>query len=196
MTGPKKLIFPHTASRRVVLHPASGTDQAGFAQIFVRTGVESVRPAVRPGRGTMRAHAAFHISTTATNERLGFAGLHALDPAGHVRCAVYLDPQRARLGVGSEAILLMINYAFATLNVDRVIGQTTEASFASFGITGGDKEIGALRDHMYFRGRLWDLHNFEIERPKWEEYIDRNATGVLPPPLSWRAAPPRPLEVS
>ncbi|MEV4381661.1 GNAT family protein [Streptosporangium sp. NPDC049644] len=190
------MLFPHTASRRIVLHPASSTDQADFAQVFVRTGVESIRPAVRPARGTMRAHAIFHVTTRNTGERLGFGGLHALDPAGHIRCAVYLDPRRARLGVGSEAILLLVNYAFATLDIDRVIGQTTEASFASFGITAGDQEIGALRDHMYFRGRHWDLHNFQIERAGWEEYVDRNTDRMLHPSLSWRTAPAQPLDVS
>ncbi|MGW0809540.1 GNAT family N-acetyltransferase [Nonomuraea sp. NPDC002799] len=191
------MLFPHTASRRVVLHPASSTDQAGFAQVFVRSGVESIRPAMRAGGGGMMgAYAAFHVSTAGTGERLGFGGLHGLDPAGHIRCAVYLDPRRSRLGIGSEAVLLLVNYAFATLNVDRVLGQTTEASFASFGITEGDQEIGALRDHLYFRGQLWDLHTFRIERPEWERYIDRNTRGMLPPPLTWRTAPARPLEAS
>nr|WP_062333298.1 GNAT family protein [Herbidospora sakaeratensis] len=204
---PKTTIFPHTVSRRLALHPAGGSDQRDFAQLFVRTGVETVRPAVRPGQGgAMRAYAAFRVTRLGTGEQVGFGGLHNLDPAGHVRCAVYMNPDTARLGVGSEAILLVVNYAFATLDVERVIGQTTQASFSSFGISDRDERTGALPQHLYFRGRYWDLHNFQVERSDWEAYIDRrtdweefmgkSSNGVLPPSLDWRTAPDRPFDVS
>lgn len=203
----KTTIFPHTVSRRLALHPASGSDQGDFAQLFVRTGVETVRPAVRPAQGGgMRAYAAFRVTRLGTGEQVGFGGLHNLDPAGHVRCAVYMNPEKARLGVGSEAILLLVNYAFATLDIERVIGQTTEASFSSFGISDRDERTGTLRQHLYFRGRAWDLHNFQVERSDWEEYIDRrtdweefmgkSSNGVLPLSSDWRTPPARPFDVS
>jgi RimJ/RimL family protein N-acetyltransferase len=185
------LIFPHTESRRIVLRPATSADQASFFQTRLRAGIESVRPASAPTAAVSKQfNAAFVVARRTDGETLGFSTLHKLDPAGHIRCGIYLDPQRARLGVGSEAVHLSINYAFAMFNVDKVIAQTTEASFDAFGVsTEGNEEKSILPDHLYFRGRLWDLHNFEIERHGWEDYVSKNLDGVLLPSLSWRAAP-------
>lgn len=185
------MIFPHTESRRVVLHPARAGDQAQFVQTLLRTGLESFRPAARGNRAGTKAHAAFVVRQRTSGEALGFGTLHGLDPAGHIRCSAYLEPKRARLGVGSEAIFLLVNYAFATLNISKVIAQTTEASFSAFGFASDNDEgqKGVLRDHLFFRGQHWDLHSFQIERGEWEKFIDENMDGVLPPPLTWRAAP-------
>jgi hypothetical protein len=185
------LLFPHTASRRIVLRPATATEQAGFFQTLLRTGLESIRPAAPPSKARLRmCNAAFVVARRNTDEVLGFSTLHGLDPAGHIRSGVYLDPERARLGIGTEAIHLSTNFAFATFNIDKLIAQTTEASFGAFGLAldDGQKE-GVLHDHLYFRGRLWDLHTFRIERRDWESYVDESLDGVLPPPQCWRKAP-------
>lgn len=193
------MIFPHTVSRRIVLHPASRADQARFGQARLRTGIESFRPGGQKNAATRAYDAAFVVSRragrTRPEEELGFATLHALDPAGHIRCGIYLDPGHTRLGVGSEALHLVINYAFAAFAVDRVVAQTTEASFDVFGITKEDRQDeDILTDYLYFRGRLWDLHTIRIDRAGWDEYIAANMDGVLPRPLTWYSVPAKPID--
>lgn len=188
-----KSIFPHTMSRRVVLKPATDSDHAGFLQTLMRTGIESVRPAGTPAVSlARRCDAAFLVTLRGTGDSIGFGTLHGLDPAGHIRCGIYLDPRRSRFGVGAEAVHLLVNYAFAAFNVSRVLTQTTEASFSAFGLSTEDSRIqGSLPNHLYFRGQLWDLYNGQIERRAWDRYIDREMDGVLPTSVSWRRPPYR-----
>lgn len=166
------MIFPYTASRRVALRPATAADRAEFAATALRAGIESVSPTAAPTRTTprRRAQAAFVVTKRNNGEAIGFSLNFGLNQAGHIRCGTYLDPERARLGVGSEAIGLTVNYAFAMFNVDRVITETTEASFDAFGVGSADSGIlNVLPEHLYFRGRYWDLHGFEIKREEWEQ---------------------------
>ncbi|QFQ99412.1 GNAT family N-acetyltransferase [Streptomyces phaeolivaceus] len=188
------MLFPHTISRRLRFSPASNTDQTEFQRAILRTGIESIRPSVRPPTGTPnQRNAAFLVTHRSSGDILGFGTLHGLDPAGHIRAGVYLDPERARLGVGSEAIYLSINYAFAMFDIDKVLAQTTEATFGSVGLNPqNSKAKGILRDFLYFRGRHWDLYGFEIERSEWEKFVDADLDDVLGPGESWRAAPARP----
>lgn len=52
---------------------------------------------------------------------------------------------------------MTINYAFAMFDVDKVIAQTTEATFGSVGLNSEKSAAtGVLRDYLYFRGRHWD----------------------------------------
>lgn len=185
------MIFPHTTSRRIVLRPATTADQARFTRTLLRTGIESFRPAAVPtATAPVMYNASFVVVRRVGDEVLGFSTLHGYDPAGHIRSGVYLDPSSARLGVGAEALYLSINYAFAAFDIDKVIAQTTEASFDAFGLTPEDNQSGSiLPGHLYFRGRLWDVHNFQLTRREWEDYIDTSQDGVLPPPLTWRTPP-------
>jgi RimJ/RimL family protein N-acetyltransferase len=184
------VIFPHTVSRRLELAPATMHDHTVFLATLLRTGLESFRPAATTAGMFKILDAAFLVRRRDSATVLGFSTLHGLDPAGHIRCGIYLDPVRARMGVGSEAIHLLLNYAFAMFNIDKVIAQTTEASFSAFGLTLGGTGIRAvLDDHLYFRGQLWDLHTFQIERAEWEKHVDEDLDGILPEPLQWRVAP-------
>ncbi|MGS2590173.1 GNAT family N-acetyltransferase [Streptomyces hebeiensis] len=164
-----RVIYPETSSRRVLLRPATAADQAEFFRTVLRTGVESVRlPVGRPQGPPPRPDAAFQVVNKADGRVLGFSLLFGLDQAGHIRCGTYLDPELNRLGTGSEAIGLTINYAFAMFNVDRVITETTEASLDSFGMRPDDSRIlSTLNDHLYFRGRYWNLYGFQVERSEW-----------------------------
>jgi RimJ/RimL family protein N-acetyltransferase len=163
----------------VVLRPATAADQAQFFRTMLRTGIESVRATVPRIAGVPKQiDAAFLVAKRGSGEVMGFSLIFDLGQAGFVRCGTYLDPQRARLGIGSEAVGLTINYAFAVFDVDRVITDTTEASFGFFGVRSeGDDVRNTLPEHLYFRGRYWDLHGFEITR---DEYLRTLAeTGEL-----------------
>ncbi|WP_028193154.1 GNAT family N-acetyltransferase [Salinispora pacifica] len=184
------MIFPHTESRRIALQPASTGDSSLFMQTLLRTGLESFRPAASTVGMFKILNAAFLVLNRSSDDVLGFATLHGLDPAGHLRCGIYLDPPKTRFGIGAEATNLLLNYAFACFNIDRVVAQTTEASFDAFGLGHGDgRERQVLAEHLWFRGQLWDLHTFQIRRDEWEEHVDLRLDGILPAPLDWRTAP-------
>ncbi|MEU8584217.1 GNAT family N-acetyltransferase [Streptomyces sp. L500] len=188
------MLFPHTASRRLEFRPASDGDHDEVTRAFLRSGVENVSPTEQPTtRRLADCDAAFLVARRGRGDILGFSALHGRDQAGHIRCAVYLDPARARLGVGSEAIYLTINYAFAMFDVDRVIAQTTEATLGSVGMSPGSSSADrVLRDFLYFRGRHWDLHGFQLSRSEWEEHVDTgHLDPVLGPGLGWRHDPYR-----
>ncbi len=69
--------------------------------------------------------------------------------------------------------MLTINYGFATYNVDKMIVRTTEASFDGIGAAfDADGREGELPGHLYFRGRLWHLHSFAMQRAEWDEYME------------------------
>ncbi|MBK1787851.1 GNAT family N-acetyltransferase [Prauserella sp. ASG 168] len=138
-----------------------------------------------------RFDALFLILRRGTNEVLGFSTLQARSPAGHIRSGIYLDPAKARFGVGSEATHLTINYAFATFDLEKMILQTTEASFGGFGTAlDPEEQEGILREHLYFRGRHWDLHSYKVTRDDWDACVDRFLDGVLPDTVEWREPPP------
>ncbi|TKK79064.1 GNAT family N-acetyltransferase [Herbidospora galbida] len=190
------MLFPHTRSRRVTLSPASSLDGAAFFRALLESGLESFRFAANASEGFKRLDAMFLVRRNTTGDVLGFSTLHGLSTAGHIRNGVYLDPARSKLGIGSEAVQLTINYAFAAFPIEQMIVQTTEASFARFGL--GDDETqkeGVLPEHLYFRGRLWDLHSYRIHRHDWESYVDWSPDrlspldAVLPAPLTWRDVP-------
>jgi RimJ/RimL family protein N-acetyltransferase len=179
-------------SRRIQLRPATTSDQTRFVETLLRTGLESFRPTTA---GTARAtswNAAFLVTRRADAQVLGFSTLHGLDQAGHIRSGIYLDPQRSGFGIGSEAVALSINYAFAMFDIDTVLAQTTEASFGSFGMTAEDIDKGSVMyDHLFFRGKHWDLHTFRISREEWQRYLEEKMDAVLPSPLDWRTPPHR-----
>lgn len=193
------MLFPHARSRRVELRPAAASDGAVFLQTLLEAGLESFRIAEIPAESFKRMNAMFLVVRRGSDEVLGFSTLHGISQAGHIRNGVYLDPRRARFGIGSEAVQLTINYAFATFDIDAMIVQTTEASFAGFGITDdGDQKEGVLEEHLFFRGTLWDLHSYRVRRADWESYVDWSPDrlspldAVLPAPLTWRSEPNQP----
>ncbi|MEV4011784.1 GNAT family protein [Nonomuraea angiospora] len=178
------------------LRPASASDSAVFLQTLLEAGLESFRFAANAAEGFKRLNAMFLVVHRNSGDVLGFSTLHGISQAGHIRNGVYLDPRRAKLGIGSEAVQLTINYAFAMFDIAAMIVQTTEASFAGFGLTDDDSQKeGVLAEHLYFRGRLWDLHSYRVRRADWESYVDWSPDrlspldAVLPAPLSWREAP-------
>lgn len=165
-------LHPHTCARRVRLRPASAADGATFYRTLLAAGVESLPPPDRIAEDFASVTALFLIERRADGETIGYSTLHNRGRAGHLEAGLYTDTSRARHGLGGEATVLTINYGFATYPIDKMIVRTTEASFDgiadAFDAEGAE---GALRDHLYFRGRTWDLHAFAFGRAEWLEYM-------------------------
>lgn len=123
------------------------------------------------------------IELKKTGEIVGFGSIREHDPAGHVKLGIFTDAEKLPVGVGAEAMMMLVNYSFAKWEyLRKVYAMTTEASLKSFGsalVTSPREAL--LSDHMYFQGRSWDLHYYSVTRSDWIAHgrpiLDRIAGG-------------------
>lgn len=174
------MLFPHVETRRLRLVPSTASEET--FDILLSGGVESLSDldTYLADHKKSDINAYFLAVSKATGKTVGFTTLHELNQAaGHVQVGLYSDVRQENLGLGNEAGMLTINYAFAMWNVRKVYVRTTEATIANFGPKMEEVEPEAvLREHFYFCGRLWSLYIYSITRQDWEgwgmpETIDR-----------------------
>jgi RimJ/RimL family protein N-acetyltransferase len=73
-------------------------------------------------------------------------------------------------GYGTEVIRLMVDHAFATLNLHRVwlrVNDNNERAYRCYLRAGFQKE-GVLRQEYYREGRYWDVIAMSILRDEWQ----------------------------
>lgn len=166
------MLYPHVKSRRVALRPATAANGSTFYRTLLNAGVESPPPMEEIEQDFAHLDALFLLERRDNAEIIGYSTLHRLNQAGHIEVGLYTDTARAKHGVGGEGVVLTINYGFAAFNVSKMIVRTTKASFAGIGEAfDADGREGVLPDHLYFRGGMWDLHCFAMQRAEWEEYM-------------------------
>lgn len=190
----RTVLFPHIETQRVRLRPALAADGPATYELFLRTGMNNLPNMdvfVAGYSRELSSHSAysrdlaaqFAIQQRRDGEEVGFGGLFELSPAGHVELGLYTDLRKADVGIGAEATLLFINYAFATWQIRKVYMRTTDASRWFFGGTLASmvRKEACLPDHMYFRGRLWDMDIYAIYRSEWDArgaaLVERLVTG-------------------
>ena len=116
------------------------------------------------------AKAEFAVCDLRSGARVGYTGLYASDPAGaHVELGLLSDPDRDLPGAGPEGAFLTINYACSMWPIRKLYMRTTQASTASFGgtLAAISRREGTLREHLFFRGRHWDVYIAAIYRDDW-----------------------------
>ncbi|PDP87673.1 hypothetical protein CQJ94_11565 [Glycomyces fuscus] len=125
----------------------------------------------------------FEIQFRSTGEVLGFASIREHDPAGHVKLGIFMRADRLPVGVGAESMMMLVNYAFAHWDyLRKVYVLTTDASLGKFGSAlASTPREASLPQHVYFQGRLWDLHFYSVSRGAWTAkgapILDRIARG-------------------
>ncbi|MGH9125732.1 MAG: GNAT family N-acetyltransferase [Acidimicrobiales bacterium] len=160
-------------SRRIRLRPAGAADGQFLYQLLFEHGLTAlpILPVwVADSLAFKDAAAQFVVEWVANEQMIGYTSLHELDPsAGHVQVGVYSMPGGTAPGLGAEAALLTINYAFAMWPIRKVYCHTTEANMKYFGgaISKIARREGLLRQHKYFQGRSWDLQILAIYRDDW-----------------------------
>ncbi len=111
------------------------------------------------------------IAEKETRRYLGQCGLMMIDhTARRAELAIVLAPDSAGRGYGREAIALMLEYAFAQLNLNRVFLQVhadNARAIAAYEACGFQRE-GRLRAHFYRDGRYIDAVQMGILRSEWE----------------------------
>lgn len=114
----------------------------------------------------------FMIETTAERKRIGSIGLDGIDWSNRNACVGIGigDKDYWGKGYGTEAMQLILSYAFTELNLHRILLQVFEYNpraihsyeKCGFRIEGREPEI------MNREGRRWDVINMGILRSEWE----------------------------
>lgn len=167
-------IFPHMKSRRITLQPKSTSPTPEDYNLILKLGLDSTSnfESFSAAMQKKSIDANFSIRLNGDDSAAGFSMLLDLDQdAGHVHTAVYIDPAAARQGIGADATLLTVNYAFAMWNIRKVYFETTDASSGDFGAMLEKPPEATLNDYIFFRGRLWDLKVYALTRDEWEKEL-------------------------
>ncbi|SDH06591.1 Protein N-acetyltransferase, RimJ/RimL family [Sinosporangium album] len=168
------VLIAHLETRQVALQPAEAADGLSFYQLLLRLGLHSL-PSMESFLKSFEERpetlaAVFAIRLRENGELLGFGSLQERDRAGHIQVGLFMETERVRRGVGAEAMMLLVNYAFAVWpELRKVYFLTTDASLPRFGsaLLATPREA-SLPAHVFFRGRLWDLHFYAVGRGEWE----------------------------
>lgn len=173
----------HLETRRARLCPADEDAAPLIYSYLMRLGMHSLPPLDMFASHFMdQMFAMFTIELTKTGQTIGFAALQDESSAGHIDAGIYTDPDCTPRGVGAEAVTLLVNYAFAASgSIRKVFSRSTEASRDGFGIAFdvGLREA-TLPEHMFFAGRLWDVHVFSVSREDWIQGGARFLRDLLP----------------
>ncbi|GLU50021.1 hypothetical protein Nans01_43720 [Nocardiopsis ansamitocini] len=154
--------------------PASREHGSDFYDCILKTGLEPLPPledflSMFDDLPETVA-AAFAVQLRGSGEILGIASLRERDPAGHLKLGISMDVDKLPYGVGTEAMMLLVNYAFATWDdIRKVYIQTTDASMHRFksSLSATPKEA-TFPKHVFLMGRLWDMHCYSISRESWK----------------------------
>jgi RimJ/RimL family protein N-acetyltransferase len=103
---------------------------------------------------------------------VGGTALHQIDWRNrHAAFGITIgDPQHWGKGYGTDATRLMVDHAFATLNLNRVwlyVLEYNERGIRCYDRVGFKKE-GRLRQEHYREGRYWDTWLMAILREDWD----------------------------
>jgi RimJ/RimL family protein N-acetyltransferase len=86
------------------------------------------------------------------------------------------EGQRRR-GLGTDAVMATMRYAFEELNLQRLDGGMIEYNEASISAYCGERlgwhEVGRRRGYFFRRGRYWDQVLVGITRPEYEALCAR-----------------------
>lgn len=97
--------------------------------------------------------------------RVGYLGLVAINQLhGTAELYVFLDPRYQNLGIGSEALQLLIAYSKYELNLRKIklyISEPNRMLDKFYGRNGFEKE-GELKDDVWFRGRYVNRSIYSI----------------------------------
>ncbi|MGW8527481.1 MULTISPECIES: GNAT family N-acetyltransferase [Nocardiopsidaceae] len=167
------MLTPHLETPRVRFSPIAPENVTKLYDLLTELGLESLpsRDAFSESYHSVakRFVDVFEIQLRRTGEVLGFGSIREHDPAGHVKLGIFMRADRLPVGVGAESMMLLVNHAFANWDyLRKVYVLTTDASLGQFGsaLLATPREASLPR-HVYFQGRLWDLHFYSVSRSAW-----------------------------
>jgi len=111
------------------------------------------------------------IALKDTDVLIGITGLHQMDFKNrHAVFGIFIgEKSEWGKGYGTEVTALVTDYAFATLNLNRVglqVYEDNERGIKAYESV-GFKQEGVLRQMMYREGRYWNVLIMSILREEW-----------------------------
>ena len=113
----------------------------------------------------------FRIRAISDDRLLGFGEIRWImwsNATAHIRLGIG-DPADWRKGYGSDALALLLRYAFHELNLYRltaVIPAYNEPALSFFAKAGFTKEV-QRRESLFRDGRRWDSFNYGLLAEEW-----------------------------
>ena len=117
------------------------------------------------------------IAARESDALVGVTGLHQIDYKNrHANFGITIgEPIEWGKGYGTEATALMVEYAFETLNLNRVrllVFEYNERGQRTYERVGFRRE-GVLRQEHFHAGRYWDTFTMAILRAEWDAVKQR-----------------------
>ena len=122
------------------------------------------------------------FTLVADKKPIGVMGLHRISfKDGTAATGAYIgDKEYWGKGYGSEAKMLLLNYAFNELNLRKITSDViafNERSY-NYSIKCGYKEEARLKDQIFTKGKYWDeviLSVFKKDwEPLWKEFVKKH----------------------
>ncbi|MFN8419314.1 MAG: GNAT family protein [Anaerolineae bacterium] len=133
--------------------------------------IESLQEDDKRARERAENNYGFRIRTVADDKLIGFGDLHVEWSLQLCWLGIGIgDPEYWGKGYGSEAVTLMVNYAFRELNLFKVclgVFEYNTRAYAAY-LKVGFVEEGRQRQQLLRDSRRWDMILMGILRPEWE----------------------------
>jgi RimJ/RimL family protein N-acetyltransferase len=120
---------------------------------------------------TKKEQVVFTIVEVKSGSPIGLMGLHDIDWKDRISTtgAVIGEKKFWGKGYGTEAKMLLLNYAFNSLNLRKICSRVTSFNKRSkaYSEKCGYKVEGILKQHMFKKGRHWDLILMAVFKKDW-----------------------------
>ena len=157
---PEDLEFVFTIENNEMVWEVSNT-QTPYSRFLIMQYLENADQDIYQAKQLRLA-----ICKNDTFEAIGLIDLFDFDPKNHkAGIGIVIENQENRgQGIGKEALLLVIKYAFTHLNLHQLyanIGSDNEASLKLF-TTFGFQKIGTKKDWNFYQGKYFDEDLFQL----------------------------------
>lgn len=127
----------------------------------------------------------FAVRLRGNPQIIGSIGLHHVKPFDRVATlGYYLGKEYWGKGYGTEAVMLIVEYAFNTLNLQKIAAEVYDFNKASLKCLDkcGFKEEGKFMRHRFRSGRYVDCYQLAVFREGflllWEKYKSEQTKGT------------------
>jgi RimJ/RimL family protein N-acetyltransferase len=119
----------------------------------------------------------FTIRARADDRLIGYADIHWIEWAngnGHLRLGIGAAEDRCK-GFGTQALRMLLRFAFAELNLFRVTASVPEYNDGAIALlkkSGFTREV-CRRKSLERDGRRWDLYIFGLLKDEWQSQANQ-----------------------
>lgn len=173
MDGPRVRLAPVSREDHPYLYNLATADENAFRWLL--------RGAIPPFEQFVEQHAtnfnnSFTVWLKESGERIGQALIYNVDQRnGHLYVAVAIGPEGIGLGIGREALGVLIGYTFSVWPVRKVYAEVPGFTFSGVELAVSDSPVmdlfaveGRLRSHLYVDGEYHDIYVVGFDREHWK----------------------------